>query len=827
MPHRTRSVNPTLDQRSEDYRRYIHMRLLEQFVQDARCALRSMRRNPGFTAVAVFTLALGLGANTAIFSVLYGVWLSPARYAQSERLVDVSRQQLAGHRFMGGASYSDLSDWKAQAKIVEDFGAHRYAHQVNISGDGGAEEVIGHRVSANLFGLLGARPILGHTIDPEADRSTGPRQALVAYAWWKRRFGSDPAVIGKKIQVNDEVFTIAGVMPQGFEFPPMGSAEYRPVIWMSLNRSAEQEHSRASQSLSVVARLRAGATTTEAQAEMSTVAARLAAAYPAEDGGWGIKVTRLNDVRQLEESRPALLLVMVAASLVLLIACANIANLLMARALGRQREMAVRQALGATWQRLARQVLTDSGILALSGGLAGVLLAYGALPFLKAALPPGMARTDEIAVNGTVLWFAAALSLLTGLVFGALPAVRPGPSRGHNRATRMLVTVEVALATMLLCGAALLMESFRRVSNVDLGFRKEHVLTMRLQLTRKRYPDGTRVAAFRTELLRRAQALPGMQYAGTVSALPMGIVMQGTEFEIEGRPETSREKPFVDYANVSTDYLRAMAIPLVRGRYFDAGDRSGSPPVAIISDSMARAYWPSGAALGSRIRFVNAWFTVAGIVKDIQQYSPEHGARGGTIYALNEQLPVETQGNDMARLMILVMRTAVDPAPITGTMRRAVAEIDKDQPVAAMSTLEQLVWRTLAARRLNTLLVGLFAGLAIVLAAVGVFGVTAYAVARRTKEIGIRMALGATPASVLRMVARETLLLAVIGTALGIGGAVAASHLLARFLFGVKPAEPVIVIGVAITLVAVVVASGALPARRATRVDPMVALREE
>jgi putative ABC transport system permease protein len=763
-----------------------------------------MRRSPGFTAVAVLTLALGLGANTAIFSVLYGVWLSPARYAQAERLVDVSRQQMSGRRFMGGASYSDLADWKAQSKTIEDFGVHRYAHWVNISGDGGAEEVIGHRVSANLFGLLGARPALGHTIDPEADPSAGPRQALVGYSWWKRRFGGDPGAVGKKITVNDEVFTIAGVMPPGFEFPPMGSAEYRPVIWLSLN-----QRDRTLQSLSVIARLKAGASIRQAQAEMTAIAARLAAAYPAEDGGWA------------------------AACVVLLIACANIANLLMARALGREREMAVRRALGATWQRLARQVLTESAILALSGGLAGVLLAYGAVPFLKAALPAGMPRADEIAVNGTVLWFAAALSLLTGLLFGALPAVRPGRGLGgrtvtaHNRAARLLVTVEVAFAMMLLCGAGLLMESFRRVANVDLGFRKEHLLTMRLQLTRSRYPDGTRVGAFRAELLRRARGLPGVQYAATVSALPMGILMQGTEFEIEGRPETSRDKPFVDYANVSTDYLRAMAIPLVRGRYFDAGDRPASTPVALISESMARAFWPSGAALGSRIRFADVWFTVAGIVRDVQQYSPEHGARGGTIYALNEQLPVETQGNDMGRLMILTMRTAADPAPIVGAMRRAVAEMDKDQPVADVSTMEQLVWRTLAARRLNTLLVGLFAGLAIVPAAVGVFGVTSYAVARRTKEIGIRMALGATPASVLGMVARETLLLAATGTAIGIGGTAATSRLLARFLFGVKPAEPVIVMGVAIALVTVVVASAVFPAQRATRVDPTVALRED
>jgi putative ABC transport system permease protein len=785
----------------------------------------------------VLTLALGIGANTAVFSILYGVWLSPAKYAGADRLVDVSRQQLTGRRFRGGTSYSDLADWRTQTRTIEDFGFHRYAHEVNISGEPGAEEVIGHRVSANLFGLLGVRPALGHPLDAGADRSAGPRQALIGYTWWRRRFGGDARVVGREIRVNDEVFTIAGVMPQGFEFPPMGSAEYRPVIWMSLNVPAEQERSRAFHSLAVIARLKAGASLQQTQAEMNTIAAQLASAYPQEDGGWGVNVTRLTDVRQLDGTRPALLLVMAASSLVLLVACANIANLLSARALRREREMAVRRALGATWQRLARQVLTESAILALSGGLAGVMLAYGAVPFLKAVLPAAMPRAGEIGVSGTVLCFAAGISLLTGLLFGCIPAFRGGSGTrpglgartlaGRNRAAQVLVTVEVALSLVLLASAGLLIESFRRVINVDLGFRKEHALTMRLELTKKRYPDAARVAAFRTELLRRVQSLPGVKFAGTVSSLPMGIVMQGTNFEIEGRPETARDKPFVDFANISRDYLRAMGIPLVRGRYFDAGDHTGAPPVALISESIARAHWPAGAALGSRIRFDNTWFTIAGIVRDVQQYSPEQGARGGTIYALNEQLPVETQGNDMGRLMVLVTHTAGEPAPLVAAIRRAVAGMDKDQPVADVSTVEQLVWRRLAARRLNMLLVGLFAGLAIVLVAVGVFGVTSYAVARRTKEIGIRMALGAAPTSVLVMVAREVLFRAIIGSVIGIGCTAATSRLLARFLYGVRPAEPVILAGVALVLVAIVVVSGMLPARRAMLVDPMVALRED
>jgi putative ABC transport system permease protein len=811
------------------------MRLVEDFVQDARYAMRGMRRAPGFTAVAVLTLALGIGANTAIFSVLYGVWLSPPKYAQSERLVDFSMQQLSGRRFMGGTSYLNLADWKAQTSTVETFGVHRYTHQVNVTGRDWAEEVIGHRVSANLFGLLGASPAIGRAMEAEADRSAGPRQALIGYTWWKRRFGGDAGVVGRQIQVDDEAFTIAGVMPQGFEFPPMGSAAYRPVIWMSLNIPVEQERARDLHSLDVVARLKAGASIQQAQAEMDTIAARLAKTHPQENDGWGVKVARLTDVRQIEDVRPALLLVMAAASLVLLIACANIANLLVARAAGREREMAVRRALGVTWRHLARQLLTESGVLALSGGAAGVLLAYAGLPLLKSALPASMPRADQISLNGAVLAFGAGVALLTGLLFGLVPALRPGGSfalgssgravTARNRIARLLVTAEVALALVLLAGAGLLIESFRRASNVDLGFRKEHALTIRLQLSKRSYPDGQRVRAFREELLRRVQALPGVQYAGTVSSLPMGIIGQGTEFVAEGRPETEREKPFASYANISTDYLRAMAIPLVGGRDFGAGDGPAAPPVTVVSESLARAWWPGTGALGGRIQFDGTWFTIVGIAKDVRQNSPERAARS-QIYALNHQLPLSSQGAAMGRFNMLVVRTPVDAGAMSAAVRRAVAEIDKNQPVA-VATMQSLVDRTLEPRRLNTLLLGLFAGLAIVLAAVGVFGVGSYAVARRTKEIGIRMALGATPASVLAMVAKETLLLAIVGAAIGLATTAATSRLLARFLFDVRPLEPAIVAAVAMALVAVVVGSGLFPARRAMRVDPMVALRED
>ncbi|HWC99034.1 MAG TPA: ABC transporter permease [Candidatus Sulfopaludibacter sp.] len=811
------------------------MRLAAEFVQDSRYALRAMRRAPAFTAVAVLTLALGIGANTAIFSVVYGVWLAPARYAQPGQLVDLTMQQLAGRRFQGGTSPANLADWKSQTRRLYDFGAHTYARNVNATGAEGAEEVTAHKVSANLFSVLGAGPLLGHAIDAEADRATGPREALIAYGWWQRRFGSDAHVAGRQLQIDGEAYTIAGVMPRGFEFPPMGSAAYRPVIWLSLNLTADQLRARDSHSLAIVARLKAGVPIAGAQSEMNMIAARLAEAYPQDDGGWGVQVSGLTDVRQLEDVRPAMMLVMSAAFLVLLIACVNIANLLVARATGREREMAVRRALGVTSSRLARQLFTESGILALAGGMAGVLTALAVLPLLKSMLPANMPRTDQIQLNSFVLAFTAGISLFTGLVFGLLPLWRLPCTRSlaqgravtaRNLTGKLLAVCQVALALVLLAGSGLLLESFRRVSAVDLGFRREHAITVRLALSKRAYPNAQRVAAFRAELLRRVQGLPGVQFAGTVSSLPMGMIGQGTSFEIEGRPETAREQPFASYANISTDYLQALGVTLVSGRYFNSSDGPEGQPVTIVSESLALEFWPNGGALGSRIRFDNTWFRIVGITKDVHQDSPERDAKG-QIYALNSQLPIATQANAMGRFNVLVIRSQVDTAAMASAIRRVVAAIDRDQPVAEITSMDQVVDARLQSRKLDTLLMAVFAGLALALAAVGVFGVVAYGVARRTKEIGIRMALGATPTSVLAMVSLETLLVAISGVAIGLAATVMTSRLLARFLFGVRPADPLVIGTVGVLLMAVVVGSGLIPARRAMRVDPMVALREE
>ncbi len=812
------------------------LRWLRDFAQDVRFGIRMLRGNPGFTAVAVLTLALGIGANAAIFSALYGVWLAPVPYPHGDRLVDISMKELTGDRFERGASFPDLADWKIQSTAFEGFGLHQFDHQTNVTAGGEADELTTHRVSANLFRVLGVSPVLGRGFSGDEDTSAGPRSALISYGYWLRRFGGDRGVLGQLITIDGEPYTVTGVMPPRFEFPTT-AAESSPALWRSLNLPPNRLAARDNRSVDVVARLKSGVSAASAQTEMDHIVGRLANAYPKENGGWGVQVTPLNQTQQFAAVRPALLLLMAAAAFVLLIACVNIANLLLVRAAGREQEFAMRRALGASGLRLARQLLTETCLLSLAGGAAGVMLAFWALPALKTMMPASMPRVNAIRIDGTGLAFAVGMSLLTGLLFGVAPVWHAVHGRGfavsrsspRNRAARFLITAEVALALLLLADAGLLMESFQRASRVDFGFQREHVLTMKVELTHRAYSTGQRVEAFREELLRRASSVPGVLYAGTVSILPLGRLGGMLTFDVEGRRASAM------YATVSTGYLRAMGIPLLRGRYFNENDHSGTAPVTIISQSLARRYWSDADSLGKRIQIDDVWFTIVGIVKDVRQDKPE-SEPAAEVYELTRQLPEKTQAGINGRYMVLVLRTVgqvgeisespAGNAAILAAIRTAVAEIDKDQPVADVKTMEEWVQGKLAARRLNMQLLSVFAGLAVALAAVGVFGVVSYSVARRTREIGIRMALGARPFSVLAMVAKETLLLGLIGVGLGVAGTLATSRLLASFLYGVKPADPGIVIAVAAVLVGVVVASGLTPARRAMRVDPVVALRE-
>ncbi len=796
---------------------------LQDAARDLRYGARGLLRTPGFAAVAVLTLALGIGANTAIFSILYAVLLAPPPYPAGSRLVDISMKELTGHRFERGVSYPDLEDWKRQTQLFATFATHQYRRELNVTGAGEAEEINGDAVSSNLFPSLGVAPMLGRGFTAGEDSFNGPRSILISYGYYQRRFGGKPSAIGRRLDIDGDFYTIAGVMPPRFEFPLFGG-DYSPALWLSLNLSPDRVQQRDARSLSVVGLLKPGVTPRQAQSEMETIVARLASAYPKENSGYGVKVSPLEENRVTAAVRPAFLLLMAAAAFVLLIACVNLANLLLARNAARDRELAVRRALGATRLRLLRQFLAETWLLALAGGAAGVLLAWLTLPLLKTLLPANTPRINEVSVNWAVLAAAAAASLGTGLLFGLLPAWRATTAitsrhSARQRPARILVTAEVALALVLLAAAGLLIESFRRASEVDMGFERHNVLTMRMQLSRNRYPTAHSILTFHDELLRRAGSVPGVIQAGTVNMLPLGIIMGGIDYETEQRQE------WASFASVSPGYLRAIGIPLVYGRYFDRTDRRGTAPVTVVSASVARRYWRGVEAIGRRIRFDGQWFTIVGVVKDVRQNNLEAPPEAG-IYALVSQLSEKRQNGISGRFIVLVLRTTTEAAATAAAMRAAVAAIDKDQPVTDVKTMEQHMQRALSGRRLNTLLLSIFAALAIALAAVGVFGVVSYAVARRTSEIGIRMALGAPPETILAMVVRETLVPGLTGVALGVAGTVAMSRVLSRFLFGVAPTQPGIMAGVAALLVTVVVASALGPARRAMRVDPAVSLRD-
>lgn len=805
------------------------MRFLEDLGRDIRYAARGLRQRRGFAAVAVLTLALGIGANTAVFSILHGVWLAPARYADPAHLVAFEMQQLTGHRFFRGTSLANLKDWAAQSQTVSEFAAHRYIARANVTGQEGAQEVTAHRISFRLPQVLGVAPLLGSTFDPASDQFTGPRQALLSASWWQSRFGGDPSIIGRRLEVNSSTYIITGVMPDGFQFPALTASNYRPAVWLSLNLQATDASARDADILYVVGRTRTGIGLV--RAEMETITTRLARAHPRENKDMGVHVHPLNEGRALDHVRPALLLAMASAFLVLLIASANMASLLLARGAGRERELAVRRALGVSWNRLARQLLTESAVLSAGGCAAGVALAYLTLPAMKPLLPASMPRVEEIAVNGSVLAFAVLLSGLSGLLFSLFPLLRARGDLGArataaradaNRTMRALVVGELAVAVVLAAGAGLLLTSFYRATAVDPGFDRTNVLTMRLTLNHRRYPEAFRIRGFRDELLRRVRALPGVEYAGFVSSLPMGILAQGTEFSMEGRPG---EAASAFYSNVTTDYLRAMGISLAAGRNFAETDGRGSAPVAIVSEGLAKRWWPQGtaAALGQRIRFDETWFTICGVARDVRQYAPDRNAEA-QIYALHDQLPAASQENDMARFNVLVVRGADVPA---SAIQKAVGEIDPGQPVADVATMAQLVASQLAPRRLNGLLSGLIAGLALLLAAIGVFGVVSYAMERRTKEFGVRLAVGATPGALLRLIVRETMQWAMAGVLAGLGIFAAVAQLLKRFLFGVSPMEPLVLAAAGGLLLATGAASCLIPGRRALRIDPATALRAE
>ncbi|HEX6107349.1 MAG TPA: ABC transporter permease [Gemmatimonadales bacterium] len=800
---------------------------MDSFRQDLRFALRSLARTPGFALAAVATLALGIGANTAVFSVVHAVLLRPLPFEAADRLVMVWGRHVTIGRET--ASLPDFLDWRRDARRFEGMAAVTQT-RYNLAGDGEPEVIRGARATAALFPLLGVGATVGRVFVGDEERGGASRVVVLSDGFWRRRYGANPDVVGRSIQLSGVPHIVIGVAP------PALRLQHDVDVWAPL--VTDTTLGRRADFLTVIGRLRPGVTVPQAQEELSTIAARLEREYPESNSGWSAEVIGLQE-DMVAGVRPALLVFMGAVGLVLLIACANVANLMLARITSREREVTIRAALGASRRRLARQLLTESIVLALAGGTVGLLLAVWGVQAVRLLEPGTLPRAAEVDLDLEVLGFAIGLALVTGLLFGLVPAWRvlggdlhaglkdggrgTGAS-GVQRARAALVLAEVALAFMLLVGAALLLRSFERLQRVDPGFAGQGLLTARIAFPRNGYAEEERRVAFGTELLERLRATPGVRGAALVSDPPLGGNPPAWSFLIGGVEQPAPgvvQDALVHFA--SPDFFSLFGIPLLEGRAFSASDRAGAPPVALIGRALAERYWPGQSPLGQRITFGDpadsaAWLTIVGVVGDVRQETlaaPTHP---------QAYIPV---AQFAPRTVVVGVRGEGDPLALLPTLKRRLAELDPALPLSEIATMDQVVAATLARPRLNAGLLGGFALAALLLATVGIYGVITYGVVQRTRELGIRMALGAGSARLLREVVSQGLLPVAAGLALGAVGALLGTRVLRSLLFGVGATDPLTFAGVTVVLLLVALIASYLPARRASRADPMVALRND
>ena len=801
-------------------------------MSDLRYGLRTLLKNPAFAGVAVLTLALGIGANTVIFSVVKAVILSPLPFGEPERIVGVftiNRAQAGELDVFSPANFSDVAE---QSRALEAVAAWRY-WGFDVSGESEPERLTAGRVSPAFFRALGVSPILGRVFLPEDDATGTEHVVVLGHGLWQKRFGGDPAICGRTIQLNGESHLVLGVMPRGFEFP--AGAE----IWAPLGLNESQRQQRGSVFLEVLARLGQGITLEAAQSEMGTIASRLEKDYPGPNTSLGMTLIPLHD-QIVGSVRPALLVLSAAVTFVLLVGCANLANLLLASASARQREFAVRAALGASRGRLIRQLLTESVLLSLIGGGLGVLISLWGLSALAAFGPGNVPRLGEVSLDAGVLIFTLLLSVVTGVLFGLAPALgasrsdlqgalkagarTAGTDLGRSRLRATLVIAEVALVLVLLASAGLMMKSFLRLRSVDPGFNPDRLMSLQFFLPQPRYPQDQSKIAFESRLLEKIRSLPGVVGAATASPAPIGAIPMRfeNEFRIAGRPEPEPgSMPVARYNRVGPGYFRTLGVPLLRGREFAPSDDAGAPAVAIISELTARRHWPDEDPLGRRIIIGERQpitMEIVGVVGDVKQISLDDTGRP-TIYVPFSQRPSNS--------LNVMIRTSGPPADLAGAIKQQLWAVDRDIPADYLETAESLISRSLAQPRFTMVLLACFAGMALVLAMVGIFGVIAYSVTQRTQEIGVRMALGANRGDVLRMVLGHGMGLTAIGVALGLAGSAALTRYLSSLLFQVSATDPMTFGWVTLLLVAVALFASWIPARRATRVDPMVALRHD
>jgi len=812
---------------------------VETLWQDLRFAARTLRKSPGFTAVAVLTLALGIGANSAIFSVVNAVLLRPLSYKDSDQLVQlIEHDQKRGIDF-DWVSFPNFHDWAEQSKAFQYVAAYKF-HAFNLTNMSQAEMLFGIKASANLLPTLGAEPILGRNFRPEEDQPGRDHEVILSYDTWKQTFGADPQLIGKTITLNDEPYTVIGVMPASFTFPPTvpitSSLPSRKTAFLAPLGIAFNPDQRDWNMLGVIARLKSGATIGQARANLDTVARNLELQYPAQNRGITVRVEPLLD-QVVGDVRPALWIFLAAISLVLLVACSNVTNLLLARSTIRERELALRSSLGASRSRLVRQLLTESVLLGVAGGALGVLLAYAGIPLLTVLTPANLPRIEDVAIDGRVLAYTFVISVLTGIMFGLAPSLGVGhadvsqplkgqrstPTAKHSRLRSTLVVSEVALSLALLIGAGLMLKSFLRMERVDPGFRAEKLLTVWTILSEAKYPPHQR-AAFYEQAWQGIQALPGVKSVGAIDNLPLSGIHGGGPFTIEGHPtESDADAPSAYRCIVSVNYFRTMGIPLLHGREFTERDREGTPTMLMINEAAARRYWPGQNPVGSRLSFTTGrtqptWLEIVGVVKDVLHDGLESPAKP-TIY-----LPFLQSAQ---AFMVTVVRTDIDPTGLASAVRGAIAGVDKDQPVLMTRTMANIYSDSVAQRRFNTTLVVAFGTLALLLAVVGVYGLMAFAVTQRSHEMGVRIALGAERWDVVKLVLGQGLRLAFFGIAFGLAAAFFLTRFFSKLLFNVSQTDPATFIIVSLCLGGIALLASYIPARRAMRVDPMVALRYE
>ena len=812
--------------------------------QDLRFGARMLGKRPGFTAVAVVTLALGIGANTAIFSVVNGLLLRPLPFADSERLAIVWTHSPGANVAQDWPSPGQFAAVKAQAAAFEAL-ALAQGTSYNLATESGAERIGAVLATSEMFPLLGVRPLLGRVFLPEEDAPGRPPTVVLSHGLWQRRFGSDPGVVGRAITLNGQSHEVVGVMPAdfslGYEVMPTVGSVQQPDVLLPLPLDAERRERQGDENFNVLGRLRPGATLEQARTELDQAARNLAQRFPEQyppSRAFSFSARPLLE-QVVGDVRPALLVLLGAVGFVLLIACANVANLLLARAAVREKEMAVRTAIGAGRGRIVRQLLTESLVLSFAGGALGLVIAFWGLDALRALAPGNIPRLSNVALDGRVLLFTSAVTMLTGVLFGLAPALRGsrvnlgetlkeggrGMAGGQGQRLRdALVVVEIALPLVLLAGAGLLVRSFVRVQQVEPGFDPRGVVSMRLSVTGTPY-QGERSTEFYRQTLERVRALPGVESAGAASIIPLSGSIGWGSVTIEGYvPTTGQESIQADYRIAGTGYFETMRVPLLSGRHFDERDAAKDAPKAVVIDEkMARTYWPGQEAVGKRLKPGGAgsdspWRTVVGVVGSVKQYALDTDSRV-TVYMPHGQSPSGT--------MYVVARTSGDPGALAQAMTREARAVEPNVPVYDVKTMGARLSDSLARRRFAMTALGLFALVALLLAAVGIYGVMSYSVAQRTREIGVRVALGASRRDVLGLVLRRGLLLAGLGIGAGLVGAVPLARVMSSLLYGVSASDPLTYAAISLLLALAALLACYVPARRATKVDPMVALRYE